>query len=127
MLVLVEVEIAAANPQVAEHAVGGGEFGHDQAASAKMLDEAAKNRVGDARHRSEHRRRGNRHVTDAERAGKGASTALARNFDRRSVRTARILPELLHSSILRPFSAYVGTDAFVRPAEAKRGNKHKSH
>ena len=39
---------------VADDAVGGGELRHHEAAAAKVANEAAKDRVGDAGHGSEH-------------------------------------------------------------------------
>jgi len=53
VLVFVEVEVASADSLVAEEAVGGGELGHDQAASAEVFDEAAEDGVGDTGHGGE--------------------------------------------------------------------------
>ena len=51
VLVFIEVEIALGLLIfLAEHAVGRGELGHDQAASAQVADEAAEDGVGDAGH-----------------------------------------------------------------------------
>ncbi len=59
MLVFIEMEIALGLlVLLAEYAVGRGELGHDEAASAQVADEAAENRIRDAGHGSEHGRRG---------------------------------------------------------------------
>src|SRR6266478_3308501 len=112
MLVFVEVQIASADTLVAEHAVGRGELGHNQPASAEILDEAAKDGVGDAGHGSEHGGGGDSDPADQKAGGEhpwlclcGAG-ALARcpvcgkMLTGRSVRPARVVPELVHVSIL---------------------------
>src|SRR5206468_9897993 len=54
VLVFVEVKIALGLLVfLAEDAVGRGELGHDESASAQVADEASKDGVGDARHGSE--------------------------------------------------------------------------
>jgi hypothetical protein len=42
------MKVSSADALVAQHTVSRGELGHDQAASAKALDEAAEDSVGDA-------------------------------------------------------------------------------
>jgi hypothetical protein len=55
VLVFIEMQIALGLLiLLAQHAVGRGELGHDQAASAEVADEAAEDGVGDAGHGSEH-------------------------------------------------------------------------
>ena len=54
-----EIEIAEgarrlAGSLEADHAVGTGEFGHDQSAAALVADQAAEHGVGDAGHRCKH-------------------------------------------------------------------------
>ena len=72
MLVFIEVQVASADALVAEHAVGGGELGHDQAASAEILDEAAEDGVGDAGHGGEDGGGRDADVANGEGSGKRA-------------------------------------------------------
>jgi hypothetical protein len=99
MLVFIEMEVASANALIAEDAVGGGEFGHDQAASAEILDEAAEDGVGDSGHRGKHGGGSDADVADGEGSGENARGGLAR-IAGWSV-AWRIVPELLHDLILR--------------------------
>src|SRR5208283_5930090 len=66
VFVFVEVKVASADALVAQHTVGRGELGHDQAASAKALDEAAEDGVGDAGHGREHGGGGDRNVPNLQ-------------------------------------------------------------
>ena len=75
-LVFVEIEIAQRARAIARQALGAGEFGHDQAARAERADHAAKNRVGDARHGSEDRRRTDAQVANFEFRRKHFTDAL---------------------------------------------------
>src|SRR6266446_3779303 len=107
MLVLVEMKVASPNAQVAQNAVSRGELGHDQAASTKVLDEAAEDGVSYAGHGGKHGGRSDadipnlqdrrKHCGDKQR-GDGR---LARPTDP----CIRVVPELLHSLILRSFPA----------------------
>src|SRR6266852_3498055 len=54
VLVFVEMKVASPNAKIAQDAVGRGELGHNQAASAEVLDEAAEDGVGNAGHGREH-------------------------------------------------------------------------
>ena len=76
----------------AEHAVGRGELGHDQAAAAQIADEAAEDGIGDARHGREHGGRSDLHRAKLEplaQARLRGAGALARGRD-------RIVPVLAH-------------------------------
>src|SRR5208337_4527718 len=66
VLVFVKVKVASLDALVAQNAVGRGELGHDQAASAKVLDEATENRVGDPGHGGEHGGGGDGDPADAQ-------------------------------------------------------------
>jgi hypothetical protein len=66
MLVFVKVEITPADALVAQHAVGRGELGHDQSASAEVLDEAAEDGIGYSGHRGEDGGGGDADVAYAE-------------------------------------------------------------
>jgi len=77
MLVFVEMQVASADALVTQYAVSGGEFGHDQAASAKVFDEATENGVSHACHRGKHGGRGDGHAPDPETPGKNAITRCA--------------------------------------------------
>ena len=100
MLVFVEMEIALGLLIfLAEDAVGRGELGHDQAASAKVADEAAEDGVGDAGHGGEDGGGGDGDVADLRDSRGRAAVALPGAH--RSVcadRAIRVVPELLHGS-----------------------------
>jgi len=70
VLVFVKVKIASADALIAKHSVGRGELGHDQAASAEVLDEAAEDGVGDSGHGGEDGGGRDADVAYAERCGK---------------------------------------------------------
>ena len=84
VLVFVEVEIALGLlVLLAEHAVGRGELGHDQAASAQVADEAAEDGVGDAGHGGEDRRGGDGDGADGK-AGRDGLQAREHRVPRHS-------------------------------------------
>jgi hypothetical protein len=89
MLVVIEMQVAAAHAAVAEHAVGGSELGHDQPAAAEIADEAAENRVGNAGHGGQNRSRRQRHRANPEGGGDGRLRA-------GSVGRNRVFPALVH-------------------------------
>ena len=60
------MQVATADALVAQHAVGRSELGHDQAASAQVLDEAAEDGVGDAGHGGEDGGGGDADVADLQ-------------------------------------------------------------
>src|ERR1700674_1085957 len=100
MLVFIEMKVASPNAQVAQDAVSRGELGHDQAASAKILDEAAEDGVGDAGHGSKHRGGSDAYVPNLQnrrkQCGDGRPPA-------RSHCGIRIVPEFVHHLILLSF------------------------
>src|SRR6266851_4772901 len=100
MFVFVEVKVALSLLIFhAEHAVGRGELGHDQAAAAEVADEAAEDRVGNARHGGEDC--GGRDLDSAEGNGCGnrlQRRCLAGKSARATRAYRRIVPELLHGS-----------------------------
>src|SRR5437899_12106925 len=82
----------------AENAIGRGELSHDQAASAKIANEAAEDGVGYARHRGEDG--GGEDGHSAEANGLGDGHVFSTGGDARAY-IARIVPEFPHKSILR--------------------------
>jgi hypothetical protein len=110
MLVFVEVQIALGLLIFrAQHSVGGGEFGHDQAASTKVADESPKHGVGDARHRRKHGRRRDLDIADHDpiRHGRDRTGEDARACIR------RIVPVLAHLAILLPFPTSAAVSQFA--------------
>ena len=75
MLLGVESQVAEASASAwsraprRHHAVRAGEFGHDQTAAALIANQAAENRIGDARHGREHGRRSDLIGADLELRG----------------------------------------------------------
>src|ERR1700686_4549546 len=136
MLVFVEMKIAAPNAQVAQDAVSRGELGHDQAASAKVLDKAAEDGVGDAGHGCKHGGRSDADVSNLQNRGKHPGQGGDGGIARPSHRRIRVVPELLHDLILRPFSSnaiarrsygdYRQLPSFARHGRASRPSPHKS-
>ena len=88
MLVFVEVQVASANALIAEDAVGGGELGHDQAASAEIFDEAAEDGVGDSGHRGQDGGGRDADVAYGEGRGEGARGGFGLHFRGRQRRSA---------------------------------------
>src|SRR6266496_1108381 len=82
----------------AENAIGRGELSHDQAASAKIANEAAEDGVGYARHRGEDG--GGEDGHSAEANGLGDGHVFSTGGDARAY-IARIVPEFPHKPILR--------------------------
>src|SRR5437667_527846 len=82
----------------AENAIRRGELSHDQAASAKIANEAAENGVGHARHRGENCGGGDGHSAEAN--GLGDGHVFSTGGDARAY-IARIVPEFPHKPILR--------------------------
>jgi hypothetical protein len=114
MLVFVEMKIAAPNAQVAQDAVSRGELGHDQTASAKVLDKAAEDGVGDPGHGRKHGGRSDANVPNLQDRRKQCGDG---RLARPSHRYIRGVPELLHSLILRSFRGKVM--AKIIPAKTK--------
>src|SRR5271157_2579518 len=109
MLVLVEVEIALGLLVFrTEHAIGRGELGHDQAASAEVANEAPKDGVGNARHRSQDRCGSDLDIADRHPIGHGSDcTGEDARVD------TRIFPELAHLAILLPSPSYAAVAQFL--------------
>jgi hypothetical protein len=97
------MKVSSADALVAQHTVSRGELGHDQAASAKALDEAAEDSVGDARHGREHSGGGDRDVANLQGRRKHPCWWSDGRLARPIRRCVRFVPELLHSLILRSF------------------------
>src|SRR5271163_1048697 len=102
------MKVASADTRISQQAIGRGEFGHDQSASPKILDEAAEDGVGDSGHGRQHGRRRDTNVADAERLRKRARRCGDRQWtDGRLARPTygcnRVVPELLHTLILRSY------------------------
>src|ERR1019366_1442540 len=118
VLVFVKVKVASLDALVAQYSVGGGELGHDQAASAKVLDEAAEDGVGDPGHGSEDSGGGDRNVSHLqarrEKPWSGGDLAPPRRP------CIRVVPELLHSMILRSFSGEAISPSFPWTGEDAR-------
>src|SRR5579872_568748 len=76
MLIFVKMQIALGFLVFrSQDAVRGSELGHDEAASAQISNEAAKDGVSHARHGSKHRRRRNLDISDTQyRRNGGAYT-----------------------------------------------------
>jgi hypothetical protein len=70
MLIFVEMQVASADSFVAKDSVGGSEFGHNEAASAEIFNEAAEDRVGDSGHGSENGGGGDADVAYSQGSGK---------------------------------------------------------
>src|SRR5260370_20592849 len=103
MLVFVEMQVTFGFlVLLAEHAVGRGELGHDQAAAAQVADEAAEDGVGDAGHGSQDCGWGNLNSADGEPHGNGLQWRCQSD---RSVRPTRVVPGLAHCSILLGLSS----------------------
>ena len=99
-----------------EYAIGRCELGHDQATSAQVADEAAEDCVSHPSHGSQDRRWGNGDAADGDAGGHGSPRCRwgdkACPFGKlragselvdggvRSTRAVRVVPELLHVSIL---------------------------
>src|ERR1039457_6057599 len=97
------MKVASADALVAQYAVGRGELSHDEAATAEILDEAAEDGVGDAGHGREHGGGGDREVANLQGRGKHARWCGDGRLARPSRRCMRVIRELLHRLILRPF------------------------
>ena len=110
MLVLIKVEIALGLLVLrTEHAIGRGELGHDQAASAEVANESPKDGVGNARHRSQNGRGSDLDIADRQSVGHGGDCT---GEDAR-VDTHRIFPELAHLAILLPSPSYAAVAQFA--------------
>src|ERR1700692_2194196 len=98
MLVLVEMQIALGLLIFfAKHAVGRGELGHDEAASAEVADEATEDRGGAAAQGREDGRRRDSDVADGEAGGHGLRWPCLAD---EGARATRVVPELLHRLLL---------------------------
>src|SRR5689334_20894279 len=72
MLVAIEGQVALSFPVfLPQDAVSRGELGHDEAASAEIADETAKDGIGDTGHGREHGGGGDIDVADADGSGHG--------------------------------------------------------
>jgi hypothetical protein len=115
MLVFVEMQIASADALIAKHSVSRCKFRHDQPASTEVLDEAAKDGVGDPSHGCQHSGGSNADIAYGEgrrKIGRWSDGRLARPGHR-----IRIVPELLHKSdstyfSLRSYSSGRAVDVF---------------
>src|SRR6185437_6591379 len=109
MLVFVKMQIAfGLLVFFAQHSVGGGEFGHDESASAQIANKAAEDRVSYASHRGEDSSGGDLHIADQQR---WCDARLARFCGFRTGEDARasiagIVPELAHEHILMPVARF---------------------
>src|SRR5450432_1583033 len=102
MLIFVEMQIALGLLIfLAEHAVRGGELGHDQPAAVEIADEAAEDGVGNAGHGSQHGRGGDSDIADQKACGDRLRWCGLADRSVRPTRT-RVVPELLHVAILLP-------------------------
>src|SRR5690349_14698477 len=81
----------------AQDAVGRGELGHDESASAEVADEAAEDGVGDSSHGSEHGGRRDRDSANQDGLRHGLQSLCGGG---RLVRLHRTVPKLTHVSIL---------------------------
>ena len=114
MLVAVEGEVALGLLVfVADDAVGRGELGHHEAASAEIADEAAEDGVGDAGHGREHR--GRTDFDFAERHGRGDAGA------GRSGALGRIVEKLGHVLILIHHGGTEDTEKKWAKTKSNRG------
>src|SRR5581483_10722634 len=97
MLIFVKMQVALGFFVLgAKHAVGRGELGHDQPAAAEIANESPEDSVGHASHWSEDGGRRNCDLANLNRRWD------RRAFGGRGARPTRnrVVPELLHSSIL---------------------------
>jgi hypothetical protein len=119
------MKIAAPNAQVAQDAVSRGELGHDQAASAKVLDKAAEDGVGDPGHGRKHGGRSEANVPNLQDRRKqcGDGQCGDGRLARPSHRCIRVVPELLHSLILRSFRGKVMAKIILAKAKDKDGER----
>src|SRR5579863_9587396 len=82
-----------------EDAVGRSELGHDQAASAKVADEAAENGVSHASHGSKDRGGRNGDVADGEAIRDRLQWLWLAGRTAHAKRDVRVVPELAHISV----------------------------
>ena len=97
------MKVASPNAKVAQDAVSRSELGHDQAASAQVLDEAAEDGVGYAGHGRKHGGRSDADIPDLHRLGKRTCPCGDGRLARPPHRCIRVVPELLHDMILLSF------------------------
>jgi hypothetical protein len=110
MLVRVEMQVALGFLVFCpKNSVRRSELGHDQSTSAKVADEAPKDRIRNARHRSENRRRSNLDVADHDMVRHGS----ARTNDDARAYIPRIVPVLPHLAILPPSANYAAVAQFA--------------
>src|SRR5579872_172555 len=102
MLVLVEMEVALRLLiLLAQDAVGRGELGHDEATSAQIADEAPEDSIGDSSHGREDGGGRDRDCADLEsRRDRLQPSSFAGWGARATSAVARVVPVLLHGSIL---------------------------
>ena len=111
MLVFVEMEISLGLLVFsAQHAIGGRELGHDQAASAEIADEAAEDRIRNARHGREHGCGSNIHGSNLQARRNDGQPFLLRT------RRDRIIPKLTHRSILTSYCRRATREWKAKPA-----------
>src|SRR6266567_4976018 len=97
MLVLVEVQVAfGLLIFLAEYTVGRGELGHDQAAPAKVADEAAEHSVGHSGHGGEDGCGGDVDGPDRKTCGDGLQQWCLAGGGSRAPRACRVVTELAH-------------------------------
>ena len=70
-----KVRVGLLRAQRGADAVRAGELGHDEPAAALIADEAAEDRVGDARHGRQHRGRRDGHASDIESSRENLASA----------------------------------------------------
>src|SRR5271156_6001086 len=108
MLVFVEVQVSLGLLVLRpKHTVGRGELGHDQAASPEIANEAAKDRVRNARHGSQDCRGSNLKIADHHPIRHTCGSDDGRPYIR------RIVPVLAHPSILLPSPSYAAVSQFI--------------
>src|ERR1700731_3230195 len=105
MLVLIKVKVASADALVAQNAIGRGELGHDQPASPEVLDEAAKDGVGDSGHGGQDGGGRDADVAYRERCGKesGRDKWVEGQLAGPAWDCFRVVSKLLHRMILLSF------------------------
>src|SRR5581483_1574175 len=109
MLIFVEMQVALGFLVFrAKYAVRRGELGHNQPAAAKIADESPENGVGHARHRREDCGRRNIYGPDPNGARHRGVGGRDTHFPKGTPAIRRVVPKLLHSSILPARSFWAG-------------------
>jgi len=118
MLVFVEVQVALGFLVFrAKHAIGRGELGHDQPASAEVANEASKDGIGNASHGSQNGRGSDLNIADRNAIRHGGAS---RGEDA-CVHIRRIFPILTHLAYFTAFPKFTDCGTIRQLVEVTHG------